>query len=150
MINVWRLASKRYPPLSGEGARLAGGRWNSSGRALVYASESLALCLAECLVHVTGPLPADYFAVKIAVPDDAFEHLELRSLKRGWQHDLQYTRALGDRWISEKRSLALGVPSIVLPESTNVLLNPTHPRAAELRVVVRQRFKFDPRLRAAR
>lgn len=150
MINVWRLAVRRYPTLSGEGARLAGGRWNSSGRALVYASESLALCLAECLVHVTGPLPADYFAFKIAVPDDAFEHLDSRTLKRGWQHDLEYTRAIGDRWLKAERSLALGVPSIVLPESTNVLLNPTHPRAAELPVVLRQRFRFDPRLRPAR
>jgi RES domain-containing protein len=58
--HVWRLASGRYPPLVGEGARLAGGRSNSAGRAVVYASESLALSLAECLVHVTGALPQTF------------------------------------------------------------------------------------------
>jgi RES domain-containing protein len=146
---VWRLASGRYPPLVGEGARLVGGRWNSPGRPLVYASESLALCLAECLVHVTGVLPRDYVAFKIRVPDGDIEELDVKTLKARWESAPARTRAAGDEWLIEERSLALIVPSAVLPESRNVLLNPLHPRAARLRVVSQQPFVFDPRLRPA-
>lgn len=147
---AWRLASSRYPPLTGEGARLVGGRWNSPGRPLVYASESLALCLAECLVHVTGALPRDYISFKISVPDDSVEELNLAQLKAGWERDAAQTRAIGDDWLEEQRSLALIVPSAVLPDSKNILLNPQHPGAARLRVVSQQPFTFDPRLRPAR
>ena len=147
---VWRLASGRYPPLEGEGARLVGGRWNSPGRPVVYASESLALCLAECLVHVTVALPRNYVAFKISVPDALVEERDIKSLKSRWERDLMYTRAIGDEWLKEERSLALIVPSAVLPESRNVLLNPQHPRASRLRVVSQQPFTFDPRLRPPR
>jgi RES domain-containing protein len=145
--HVWRLATGRYSPLKGEGARLVGGRWNSPGRPLIYASESLALALAECLVHVTGKLPPDYVAYKIAVPDDAVEYLDSDSLKSGWELDLGYSRKIGDKWLAEQRTVALAVPSAVLPESMNTLLNPVHPRSVELRIEVRQPFRFDPRLR---
>jgi RES domain-containing protein len=147
---AWRLASGRYPPLAGEGARLVGGRWDSPGRPLVYASESLALCLAECLVHVTGSLPKDYAAFKIVFPDDGIEELRLRRLKAGWEHDLAQTRAIGDDWLLKGRSLALIVPSVILPDSRNILINPRHPGAARLRLVSRQPFRFDPRLRLLR
>lgn len=126
---------------------MVGGRWNSPGRPLVYTSESLALCLAECLVHVTGPLPRDYVAFKISVPGDAVETLDAAALKPGWQADVGYTRAIGDQWMDQARSLALAVPSLVLPESTNVLLNPLHPQADSLAVADQQPFRFDPRLR---
>jgi RES domain-containing protein len=146
-MHIWRLASGRYPPLGGDGARLAGGRWNFPGRPLIYTSESLALCLAECLVHVTGPLPRDYQAFEIAVPDDALEYLGINTLKRGWQRNLGYTRAVGDEWLISGRTLALVVPSVVLPKSVNVLLDPVHPRSVELEIVARQPFRFDPRFR---
>jgi RES domain-containing protein len=147
---AWRVASGSYPPLTGEGARLVGGRWNSPGRPLVYASESIALCLAECLVHVTGRLPSNYVAFKISFPDGEAEELSLKTLKAGWERDLARTRAVGDKWLAEARSLTLIVPSVVLPESRNVLLNPLHPTAARMRVVSQQPFTFDPRLRPTR
>lgn len=146
-MHVWRLASGRYPPLEGEGARLAGGRWNFPGQPLVYTSESVALCLAECLVHVTGPLPRNYQAIEIVVPDEAIEFLDVTAFRRGRQRNLRYTRTLGEQWLATESSLALAVPSAVLPSSTNVLLNPLHPRAGELKVVSRKPFRFDPRLR---
>src|ERR1051325_6742195 len=101
---AWRLASSRYPPLAGEGARLVGGRWDSPGRPLIYASESLALCLAECLVHVTGALPQNYTSYKISVPDDSVEELSLVGLKTGWERDPAQTRAIGDEWLEAQRS----------------------------------------------
>jgi RES domain-containing protein len=146
---AWGLASNRYPPLTGEGARLVGGRWNSPGRPLVCASESLALCLSECLAHITGALPRDYTGFRISVPDDSIEELDLAKLKAGWERDPAQTRAIGDEWLGEQHSLALIVPSALLPDSGNVLLNPRHPDAARLRVVSQQPFTFDPRLRPA-
>lgn len=147
---VWRLASGRYPPLTGEGARLVGGRWNSPGRPLVYTSESLALCLAECLVHIPGRLPTDYAAFKISIPDDSVEVAEGFAPHPDFWHALENSRAFGDAWLSEARTLALKVPSLVLPDSYNVLLNPLHPRAGKARLVMQQPFQFDPRLRPRR
>ena len=63
------------------------------------------------------------------------------------RHDLAATRMIGDAWLSDLRTLALEVPSAVLPHSSNLLLNPLHPRAGELRVISQQPFEFDPRLR---
>lgn len=147
MSVVWRLASGRYPPLSGDGARMAGGRWNSAGHAAVYTSESLALCLAESLVHLPGSLPRDYHSFKIFVPNDGIEVLDTSSFIEGWQSNLLFTRNVSDRWLTARRSLALVVPSVVLPESSNVILNPIHSRANDLRVMDQQPFTFDPRLR---
>jgi RES domain-containing protein len=147
---AWRLASGNYPPLTGEGARLVGGRWNSPGRPLIYASESLALCLAECLVHVTGSLPLNYVAFKISFPDSEAEELNLKTLKADWERDLARTRAVGDKWLAGGRSVALIVPSVVLPDSRNILLNPWHQNAARMRLVSQLPFTFDPRLRPTR
>ena len=144
---VWRLASGRYPPLAGDGARLVGGRWNSPGCPLIYASESIALCLAECLVHVTGTLPGNYMAFKIEFPDSEVEVLNTKLLNRSWKHNPVHTRAVGDKWLRELRSLALIVPSVVLPESRNILLNPQHPHAIQIRLISQQPFSFDPWLR---
>jgi RES domain-containing protein len=101
-------------------------------------------------VHVTGALPQDYTRFKISFPDDSVEELSLAKLKAGWGRDPAQTRAIGDGWLKEQRSLALIVPSVVLPDSRNVLLNPLHPGPARLRVVSQQPFTFDPRLRPAR
>lgn len=147
MTVAWRLASGRHPPLTGEGARLVGGRWNSPGRQVVYTSESLALCLAEALVHLPGRLPADYVALKLELPTGAVELLDAAALKGSWAADIAYTRAIGDQWIEQGRSLALAVPSAVLPASTNILINPAHARADRVRASDPLPFEFDPRLR---
>ena len=90
-----------------------------------------------------------YHAFKIFVPDDAIEVLDITSLIERWQSDLLFTRNFGDEWLTARRSLALVVPSVVLPESNNLLLNPMHSRANELRVMDQQPFTFDSRLRPA-
>lgn len=109
--------------------------------------KSLALCLTESLVHLPGNLPRGYHSFKIFVPDDAIEVLNPTSLIEGWQSNLVLTRSMGDQWLTERRSLALVIPSVVLPESSNVLLNPMHSRANDLRVLDQRPFTFDPRLR---
>lgn len=128
--------------------RLAGGRWNSPGHPVVYASESLALCVVEALVHITGAFPADYGAFRIDVPDRAIERIDPSRLKRSWSDDLGLARAIGDQWLQQERSLGLLVPSAVVPASPNVLINPLHPDARALRVLADEEFRFDPRLRS--
>lgn len=145
---VWRLASGRYDPPAGEGARVVGGRWNSPGGPVVYSSESVALCVVEALVHITGPFPLDYQMFEIDVPDAALEPLDSARLKRTWAEDLGYTRAIGDQWLRQGRSPALRVPSAVVPASANILINPLHPDAGAVRLVGRRPFRFDPRLRS--
>lgn len=147
-MDAWRLASSRYDPLSGEGARLFGGRWNSPGRPPVYASESLALCVVEALVHISGAFPVDYHSFHVRVPDSAVERLSSELLKADWTDDQAYSRAIGDQWIEQARSVALIVPSAVVRASNNVLINPGHPEADALQVVSREPFRFDPRLRS--
>ncbi len=144
---VWRLASGRHPPLTGEGARLVGGRWNSPGRAVVYTSKSLALCLVECLVHITGDLPRDYVRFQIEIPDNEISYSSTGAYKAGWERDMAYTRVVGDEWLKDGSSLALVVPSAVLPESSNVLINPQHVRAKDLKIISQKPFRFDLRLR---
>lgn len=150
-MRVWRIARERYDPLSGEGARLYGGRWSSPGRPVVYTAGHAALAVLEALVWTD---PED-------VPDDLrLYEIEIEgrprpAVVRGEDLPSDWTavgsaacRALGDRWLAEGRKLALRVPSAVLPEEGNLLINPLHPAAKDLRVVDSRPFRFDVRLLA--
>lgn len=144
---LWRLTAPEHAPgLDGEGARLWGGRWNSPGTAVVYAASSLALALLETWVHLPAPMRRPgalppRAAVRIAVPEDEpVEVVEGADLGDG-----AALRALGDDWARSRRSLALSVPSAVVPLERNVILNPSHPAMARVRAEVLP-FDFDPRM----
>ena len=137
---MWRLCQEPFADLSGEGARRYGGRWNAPGRPLVYAASSPALAVLEVRVHLDLPLellPDDYVLVTIDLGDVPVE--EVRSMPASPQ-------AFGDRWLGERRTSVLQVPSAIVPESCNLLFNPAHPAAAGVAIVQRRRFAFDPRL----
>ena len=114
---------------------------------MIYASESLALSLVESLVHISGRLPLDYVAFRIRVPEEQVETLDAGRLPRHWHRDLTLTRAIGDQWMEQQRSVAIAVPSAVLPVGLNVLLNPAHRRFRSVEVVSEESFSFDARLR---
>lgn len=148
-VTAWRLARARYADLTGEGARRYGGRWNSPGRAVVYLSEDAALPVLEVLVHLDlGPefFPDDYVLMRIelgplaAVGDDWIE--EVPDLPPS-EHDC---RSLGDGWLASARAPVLRVPSTIVPESRNLLLNPGHPLAERLSEPTNRPFAFDARL----
>jgi len=148
---VWRLTRPPYAPgLDGEGARLAGGRWNSPGRAVVYCSATLALAVLESFVHLpsvlrgTTRLP-EMTAVKLQLPETA-PITELGADAETHLFDLAACRAVGDQWLAAGEALALSVPSAVVPEERNLLLNPLHPQVARIRVLAQDRFQFNPRL----
>ena len=146
---VWRLARLAHAKLDGEGARLAGGRWNSRGRAAVYASSRLSLAALELLVHTDVPLvPPDLVAFEIEIPDTLeIESVALADLPKDWRlPGHPGCRAIGDTWLAEERTAVLRVPSAVVPEESNYIINPGHRAATAIQVVGRRRFAFDSRL----
>jgi RES domain-containing protein len=147
---LWRLAREAHRELDGEGARLYGGRWNSSGRPVVYTSATLSLAALELLVHVDPEdLPDDLVALGVEVPDRAWEvGVRPVGFPEDWREVPNHPgcRRVGDEWLDEGATLVLRVPSAVVPQEENVLLNPRHPDAADVRVISAERFRFDRRL----
>jgi RES domain-containing protein len=146
-VRLWRLTKEQFlPGLDGEGARLAGGRWNSPGLPVVYCSSSLALAALEALVNIprlrrrAGELqPLIAVALEVdeaAIVDPGFPRT---------QH-VAVSRAAGDAWLRSASSLGLSVPSRIIPLERNVLLNPRHPGMAEVTVTLTEPFVFDDRL----
>lgn len=149
-MRVWRIARRQFQALDGEGARLAGGRWNSEGVPVIYTSSTLSLAALEYLVHVDiEDAPDDLRAIEIDVPDGApMEEVSPATLPGDWRRvpDHPACVRLGDDWARRGEALALRAPSAVIPEESNVLLNPEHPAAASVRVIGSREFSFDPRL----
>lgn len=153
-VAVWRIAAVTLiysaDDLSGAGAKASGGRWNSPGVAVVYASESIALALHETVVHLrSSGLPLNRYLVRIEVPDAVWQaRRSLTAPPVGWDvepHGVPGVRA-GDSWLKSASSALLTVPSVVVPEECNVLINPAHPDAAGLTAVMVRRWGYDARL----
>jgi RES domain-containing protein len=154
---LWRIAtdtpSYRADDLSGTGAKITGGRWNRPGTALVYAAESIALAALETIVHLTGgmALPLNRILVRIDVPDDVwaaravFDH----AAGVGWDVEPPGIVSLdwGDAWAADAATLLAEVPSVVIPEASNVLINPVHAALPTLRVTRVRRWTYDGRLK---
>ena len=149
-MRVWRLQRSIYPALDGEGARLFGGRWNLPGRPVVYTSESLALSTLELLVHLDiDLLPDDLSAYEIDVPDELRgESIEEVHLPTNWRENASCHRCrmLGEAWLDRAESAVLKIPSAVLIDGDNILLNPLHVDAKSIRVVRQDSFRLDSRL----
>ena len=139
MAQVWRLVKEKYADsaFSGEGARRGGGRFNSPGRPVVYTSESLALAELEILVHLpTSRLLDSYVAFRAHLPDGAVRALDRARLPSNWRESPvpRSVQAVGDAWLKSEPSLALRVPSAVVPAEDNVLINPEHSRFEEVTI----------------
>lgn len=150
-LSAWRIlkAKHRDQPLSGEGARRAGGRWNPRGVPLVYLADSIALATLEVLVHLQDveALPT-YSLAEIRFDASLVRELLPRDLPEDWgayPHP-QSTKALGQEWIDSGSSALLRVPSSVSPREANYLLNPVHPDAKKVEVAGVVEHAFDPRL----
>lgn len=136
--------------LSGEGARLGGGRWNSKGRSVVYLAESRALGALEMLVHLTTPdsRAKVYSLIEIQVPESEVDTVVPQFLQSDWRASppTRSTQAIGDTWLECGQTLALRVPSTLFPEETNLLINPAHPMASEIQISEPKLFSYDSRL----
>ncbi|HEU4588653.1 MAG TPA: RES family NAD+ phosphorylase [Gemmatimonadales bacterium] len=149
-MRLYRICRAPYRALDGEGARLYGGRWNSPGAPVVYASSSLALAALEYLVHLDPDhAPSDLIALTLEVPDTASaDVVHQAALPGDWAQVPEHPAcvAAGDAWLGRGVTLLLRVPAAPVPEEQNVLINPRHVEAAQVRVIAERRFAFDPRL----
>jgi RES domain-containing protein len=154
---VWRLAPRRHArSLDGAGNRDRGARWNSGrGRGVVYTSLNVATCVLETFVHfgptLRGRLPDNLMLVEIRVPDGAgVLRIEAGEIPAdadvaGADGRTWYQRT-GDAWLESGEALVLIAPSLVVPKEANAMLNPAHPRMADVTIVASEPFRFDLRL----
>ena len=145
---VYRLSKAQYAQdLSGKGAELVGGRWNSRGNAMLYTSQSIALCVTEIAVHVPlGILPKDYQLIHIEIPDE--DLLEMKRLPKDWQSfpHSNSTQMIGDKFLKEHQHLVFKVPSAAVQGEFNFLINPRHKNFNQIKIVKIEDFNFDERL----
>jgi RES domain-containing protein len=149
-MTVWRIAARAHAALDGEGACLYGSRWTPRGKRAVFAAATLSLAALERFVHTDPDLePDDLVAVEIQLPPDAgIEHIETSRLPARWRAYPAPAAlvSLGERWLRGGTTLALAVPSAVIPRERNFVLNPAHLAFARIEVVGSEPFTFDPRM----
>lgn len=147
---AWRLVKEKHAAtaFSGEGAARYGGRWNSRGTWVVYTSSSRALAALESLVHLNPPLFFRYVLFTIEFDASLIETIPVSQLPPDWAAEPPppAPQQLGDRWVRETRSAILEVPSTIIPQESNYLLNPAHPDFKSIRIGKPEPFDFDPRL----
>ncbi|MEO6229412.1 MAG: RES family NAD+ phosphorylase [Ferruginibacter sp.] len=147
---VYRLTSGAYVnDLSGTGAKLFGGRWNSAGIPALYTTEHISLAVLEVLVHVkTYGRPVDYHLVSIEIPELINKPviIEPQKLKLNWQDDATYGQFIGDDFLTNGKSILLKVPSAIIEEENNFIINPVHPDAGKTKIRSVKKFIFDKRL----
>jgi RES domain-containing protein len=150
-IVAWRLTTRREPQAAfdGEGARLYGGRWNRPGTRLVYAAEHLSLAALEAFVHLDPEdEPRALYRFRVKLHEGAVERLPAASLPASWRDypAPDETAAMGSEWARKCKALALMVPSVIVPEESNILINPAHPGFPLLTLEAGERFSFDGRM----
>ena len=148
-MKLFRIADTRHAIWSGTGAMLVGGRFNSPGRPVIYATSTFAGAMLEVLVHARiGKVPKTHGWVEATVPDDVpVERHTAETLPAGWNAAaLQEARRFGDAWLTESRTAFLVVPSVVVRAESNVLVNPAHPDTARIVVNEPQAVVWDERL----
>jgi RES domain-containing protein len=154
-MKIWRICREPYAveAFSGDGARRFGGRWNSRGVPMIYASVSLALAALELFVNLEpGQAPEDLVYLAATLPEvEPARTQGPGDLPPGWWTDepapgAASPREIGDEWIRGRSSLTMKVPSVPIRAEWNVLVNPLHPRMGELRIEAPQPFIFDARM----
>ena len=149
-MKVWRLTRRDRTDLEGEGARLYGGRWNSPGTAVIYTAGTLSLAVLEYLVHLNpDKMPHDLVSIAGEIPDSlTIRHIAIEDLPPNW-HDMTLqpvTQSIGTQWVTAGHSAVLRVPSVVIPQESNYVLNPRHPEFSAITWSVPEPFSLDPRL----
>jgi RES domain-containing protein len=144
---LWRISD--FSELNGEGGLLYSARWHTAGRPIVYLAESAAGALLEILVHLEledNDLPRPYNLLRVSVPTD-FQIEDLQVPDRdSWKDDERITQAIGDEWLRSGRTALAQVPSAIMPDTRNYLLNPEHADASRIRIAGITKVGFDSRL----
>ncbi len=146
---VYRLSDSRFvKDLSGKGAALHGGRWNSKDTYVVYTAQSRALALLEAVVHIGCVPEAGYSLATIEIPDNSIECFPPEKLPDGWHSNPSpnYLKVIGDRFIKTNKHLAMQIPSALMMEEHNYLLNPAHPAFNRVKIITARMISVDERL----
>ncbi|MCG7983802.1 MAG: RES family NAD+ phosphorylase [Candidatus Thiodiazotropha lotti] len=154
MLSGWRIAAAEFASspdemMSGEGAYLYGGRWNSKGVRVVYLGSSLAQAAMELLIHLgRADILKGYHKLEVSFPEELVLHIALDDLPTDWRKPTMSSslQAIGDQWIADNSSLVLQVPSAAVSGEYNYLYNPQHPDAPRTTLSTITAFTYDPRL----
>lgn len=151
-MQVWRISKRQFAlDRLGSGARSFGGRWNSPGVAVIYAGMTPEISAMEKLAHTGDILPADLVLVRLDCPDEPglYRHCGLDDMPQGWDALPGSTTAVdfGNAFASAGVYLGMIVPSVVMPEAANIVLNPNHTAFANVAMSIIRPFEFDSRLR---
>src|SRR5271165_5529770 len=150
--SAWRIDRKKWEATSfnGAGAAAEGGRWNSAGVRVVYASRHLAMAAQEKYIHLPKPVPdaMTFVQFRIEFGAVAVKQIPLASLPADWRTSPApaSTQAIGDRWVLSAETAILAVPSVLIPEEENYLLSPLHPDFTRIVIHPSEPFFFDARL----
>lgn len=150
-MRVWRIAKQRYAlDRNGSDGLMDGGRWHCRGTPVIYAGLTVEICAMEKLVHTGSILPADLVLVSISIPDEPelYEEIAGPGLPQGWDATPPGASSIdaGMDFLRSGRAMGLIVPSSVVPEARNMIINPLHPRFGEATLSIGRRFVFDARL----
>lgn len=150
-MELFRLSKKKWSEaLTGKGAALKGGRWNSQGTEIIYCAVSRSLAMAEVAVHFAlSALPDDYMMTTIYAPDNtSIKTLQEKDLPKDWNAFpyIAATHIFGDEFIRANKYCILKVPSAVTKGDFNMLINPFHPEFKKFKIISSEPFPFDHRL----
>jgi len=149
--SAWRIvkATQASEAFTGEGARRHGGRWNSRGKSVIYTAGSISLATLEMLVHLDPQQPLEHYVLfEVSFDDEMVAAIDPAALPRNWRESPAplENQAIGDEWLDARHSSVLRVPSAIVPEESNYLLNPSHADFTRITVSPEQPVRFDPRL----
>lgn len=134
---------------SGQGAFLYGGRWNSKGQSALYAADHISLAVLEMIVNYdrsVSRLQPSYHLIEMEVPESLVIEISPASLKKSWNLDRAYTRYIGDAFLQSRGQPVLKIPSAVIPEENNFLINPLHPDFYKIKDLTVRPYDLDKRL----
>ena len=145
---VYRILNELYKEdISGNGAAINGSRWNSKNIRMVYTGEYISLSILESLVHLREiDIPEKQYFLTIQIPDVEFQDIILSKLKDKWQQHINYTQWIGDQFIKNNEALVLKVPSAIVPQEHNFLINPLHATFKKVKIVNTELLELDKRL----
>lgn len=147
MKTLWRISN--HVDLGGWGGRRFSSRWTSLGKRVTYMAESPAGAMLELLVHLKtrdDPFPRTFTLLEITVPDEVPVQDLVPLADSDWKNKIQLTQRIGDRWLNSRETALARVPSAIMPQTWNILLNPEHPEAGRMRIASVIRERFDNRL----
>ena len=150
-MEVYRVVIARYATdLNGTGGLYTDGRWHLQGHRILYTAQSKALAILEKLVHLSRrDFAMEHRCLTLEFPDETLAEFPKEQLPQQWnsRRGPDELKEMGTRWLTDKSSLALRVPSVLVPGEHNILLNPLHPRMQEVKLVQNEPLLFDDRLR---